>query len=67
MDDSTPLEDGIDDDGDGLFDEELANGYDDDGDGLVDEDIGDDDEEGVNGVYDLYDDYIPFNPGIILI
>jgi len=65
MDDSTPIEDGIDDDGDRLIDEELFNGIDDDGDGLVDEDCGDDDPVGRNGIYDELDDYIPFYIGSV--
>ncbi|MFT7184460.1 MAG: hypothetical protein ACI9QC_000802, partial [Oceanicoccus sp.] len=38
--------DGLDNDADGLYDEEAQNGIDDDGDGLIDEDIGD----GFNGI-----------------
>ncbi|MFA5792477.1 MAG: S-layer homology domain-containing protein [Candidatus Gracilibacteria bacterium] len=38
--------DGLDNDGDGFFDEEASNGVDDDSDGLVDEDLGD----GFNGI-----------------
>lgn len=59
MDDDTPPGDGIDNDGDGLVDEELLNGLDDDGDGLIDEDVGDGDPAGINGVFDPYDDPVP--------
>ncbi|MCD6521724.1 M6 family metalloprotease domain-containing protein [Candidatus Calescamantes bacterium] len=59
IDDDTEAGDGIDNDGDGLIDEELRNRRDDDGDGTIDEDCGDGDPAGVNGVFDVYDDPIP--------
>ncbi len=62
-DDDTEAGDGVDNDGDGLTDEELRNWKDDDGDGLVDEDCGDGDGtlgRFGNGNFDEYDDYIPY-------
>ena len=58
-DDDTPPGNRIDDDGDGLIDEELYNLQDDDGDGLIDEDIGDNTPRGVNGVFDSNDKFYP--------
>jgi hypothetical protein len=56
VDDDTPIGDLLDNDGDGLIDEELRNGRDDDLDGVVDEeDWGDNDDAGVNGVFDSLD------------
>jgi len=57
---------GVDDDGDGLFDEETLNGVDDDGDFLIDEDLGNIDNDGdgymdedpVDGVNDDNDYYV---------
>jgi hypothetical protein len=62
VDDDTPIGDLLDNDGDGLIDEELRNGRDDDLDGVVDEeDWGDNDDAGVNGVFDSldYDNFWP--------
>ncbi|MBD3266280.1 hypothetical protein GF373_06385, partial [bacterium] len=59
-DDDTPPGDLIDNDQDGLIDEEIYNLMDDDGDGLIDEDLGDGDEAGENGVFDENDDMLPF-------
>ncbi|MDP8246226.1 MAG: hypothetical protein P9L94_19240 [Candidatus Hinthialibacter antarcticus] len=60
QDDDTPTGDNRDNDGDGLFDEELYNLQDDDGDGLIDEDLGDLTPAGENGVFDANDRYMPF-------
>ena len=60
VDDDTPVGDGMDNDGDGLYDEEIYNLQDDDGDGLIDEDLGDGDPAGVNGVYDQTDNFLPY-------
>jgi len=62
VDDDTPIGDFIDNDGDGLFDEELRNGRDDDLDGVIDEpDWGDEDDESQDGVFDKmdYDNFWP--------
>ena len=65
VDDDTPPGDGLDNDGDGMIDEELVNLIDDDNDGLIDEDCGDGDPAGINGVFDQYDDFIlPLNDNI---
>ena len=61
-DDDTPVGDLIDNDGDGLFDEETKNGRDDDLDGVIDEeDFGDEDVESQSGVFDRldYDNFWP--------
>ena len=58
-DDDTEAGNGIDDDGDGLWDEEYYNLQDDDGDGLIDEDLGDGTPAGINGVFDEYDVFYP--------
>jgi len=66
-DDLTPEADGIDNDRDGLTDEEMRNFVDDDGDGVIDEaDWADDDPAGVPGVFDFdpitgiaIDDFVP--------
>ncbi len=60
QDDDTPVGNGLDDDGDGLVDEELYNLQDDDGDGLIDEDLGDGTPRGTNGVFDSNDQIIPY-------
>ncbi len=60
-DDDTPTGDGIDNDGDGLIDEERYNLMDDDGDGLIDEDLGDGSPAGTNGVFDANDQPFPSN------
>lgn len=66
MDDDTPIGNFLDDDGDGLIDEELRNGRDDDLDGVIDEpDWGDEDDAGLNGVFDPMD-YDNFWPPITL-
>jgi len=62
VDDDTPVGDFLDNDGDGMVDEERINLLDDDGDGLIDEDCGDGDPVGQNGVFDEYDDFtLPLN------
>ncbi|MGC9328139.1 MAG: hypothetical protein ACP5I1_10935, partial [Candidatus Hinthialibacter sp.] len=58
-DDDTVSGNGMDDDGDGLIDEEWYNLQDDDGDGLIDEDLGDGTPAGINGVFDSMDHYLP--------
>lgn len=61
LDDDTPEGNFIDDDADGLVDEELFNGEDDDIDGITDEsDQGDEDGIGLNGQLDPSDDVIAF-------
>lgn len=59
QDDSTPTGDGIDNDGDGLIDEEYYNLQDDDGDGLIDEDLGDGSPAGITGAFDANDRFLP--------
>lgn len=61
-DDDTETGNFSDDDGDGLADEELFNLRDDDGDGLIDEDLGDGDgvDPSGNGIFDPYDDWVPY-------
>ncbi|MBE7557870.1 hypothetical protein HS125_02520 [bacterium] len=54
---------GWDPDDDGRVGEELHNNMDDDLDGLTDEDIGDFDAAGIKGQFDEFDDYIPFTVG----
>ncbi len=57
--DDTPPGNGIDDDGDGLTDEEDYNLVDDDGDGLIDEDLGDGTPAGDNSLFDVFDTFLP--------
>jgi hypothetical protein len=59
VDDDTPMGNRMDDDGDGLVDEEFYNLQDDDGDGLIDEDLGDGTPAGINGIFDAHDKYMP--------
>lgn len=65
VDDNTPFGDFLDNDNDGLADEELVNQTDDDLDGVTDEDdLGDEDSRGANGRLDTTDDlvsYLQFN------
>lgn len=64
LDDDTPIGDFIDNDGDGLIDEELRDGIDNDLDGVIDEpDWGDTDDAGISGIFDErdYDNYWPPN------
>lgn len=66
VDDDTPSGDGIDNDGDGLIDEEIYNLQDDDADGLIDEDFGDLTPAGINGQFDSQDKFLPYlNDGVI--
>ena len=61
VDDNTPAGNYIDDDNDGLFDEELVNESDDDLDGFTDEnDFGDEDGTGTQGQLDPTDDIISY-------
>ena len=61
LDDTTPQGDYLDNDFDGLYDEELVNQSDDDLDGISDEeDFGDEDAVGTLGKYDLADDIIAY-------
>lgn len=62
IEDDTPPGNGVDDDFDGLVDEEDYNLIDDDGDGLIDEDLGDGTPAGTNGEYDSFDRILP-SPG----
>jgi hypothetical protein len=61
VDDGTPIGNFLDDDLDGLFDEELIDQSDNDLDGVIDEsDVGDEDGTGIQGRFDPTDDIIAF-------